>query len=84
MSNLGYYVIEGWMKEADSKGFNAKPIGRLYDHPSRSIMRTMFKRHCYECDDPSLIKVMYYRADDAPRNVSRDLSAPEFKKHYPL
>lgn len=82
MSRLGTYVIEGWMKEKDSKGWKAKPSTQIYFAAGRENMRTMFKQHCYRCDDPSLIKVMFYRADDKPKNVSRDLAAPEFKKHY--
>lgn len=79
---IGYYIIEGWMKEKDSKGFDAKPPANIHRGTSRGRMRVMFRKYCYECEDPSLIKVMYYRADDTPRNVSLDLASPEFKNHY--
>lgn len=81
---IGYYIIEGWLKETDSKGFNAKPPADIHSGTSRERMRVMFKKYCYECEDPSLIKVMYYRADDIPRDVSRDLAATQFKEHYPI
>lgn len=79
---IGYYIIEGWMKEKDSKGFNAKPAADIHRGTIRTRMRAMFTKYCYECEDPTLIKVMYYYANHIPRNVSRDLASPEFKKYY--
>lgn len=79
---IGYYRIEGWLKEKDSKGFNAKPSANIHHGTSRNRMRVMFKKYCYKCEDPNLIKVMYYYANNKPENVSRDLSAPEFRKFY--
>lgn len=80
--SVGFYIISGWMKEKDAAGFNRKEPDINHRGLHRGTIRTFFSKYCHECDNPSLLRVEYFYADNDIRDCSWELAPRKFKKHF--
>lgn len=78
VGQVGYYIIEGWLKIKDSKGFDAKPPEKIHTCTGRDRARAMYSKYAFKAEDPTLIRVLYYYGDHDPRDLTED-----FLKSFP-